>query len=145
MNIEGTEALAFKYDRTFHTSHRHTKLAMNRTEPWENAATENCELQLWLMTETSEVHRVQPILHQHSAILLTLTYPICLSYCNVVVFLHLFSPEHQLQKVSRLWKHPWGKFFFDNFKKSLVVVSFHFHQELKNILEWLLSYKVNLL
>ena len=32
---------------------------------WENVATGNCVVQLWLMTELSEV---QSISHQHSAI-----------------------------------------------------------------------------
>ena len=45
----------------------------NRTI-WENVATGNCVLQLWLMTEPSEVHRVQPISDQHSAMLMTLKY-----------------------------------------------------------------------
>ena len=31
------------------------------------------------------------------------------------------------QKVARLWKHPWGRSFFDNFKKSLSKFFFHFH------------------
>ena len=62
----------------------------------------------------------------------------------VMLLFPLFSPKNCLQKVTRLWKHPWGEiFFFDNFKKSLVETSFHFHLQLcKKILEWQLSYEV---
>ena len=38
-------------------------------------------------------------------------------------------------------KIPWGRFLFDDFKKFLAEVSFHFHLELcKNIFEWLVFY-----
>ena len=85
---------------------------------WENA------IQLCLMTESSEV---QSISHQHSAMLIV----------------PLFSPKNPLQKVARLWKHRWRRFFFDNLKKPLVEVSFHFHLQLcRNILQWQLSYEV---
>ena len=98
---------------------------------WENAATGYCVLQLWL------------ILHQHSTKLIMLKYLTTWVSFNVVVFVPLFSSENHLQKVARLWKHAWGRFFFDNLKKSLVEVCFHFYQQLcKNILEWLLSYEI---
>ena len=48
-------------------------------------------------------------------------------------------------KVVRLWKHPRGKFFYSNFKKSLTEVSFYFYLQLcKTILGGLLSYEVTL-
>ena len=48
-------------------------------------------------------------------------------------------------KVASLWKYPWGRFFYDNLKKSLADVSFYFHLQLrKTIPERLLSYEVTL-
>ena len=70
-------------------------------------------------------------------------------FCNIVVFLSLLSPENYLRWrctlpwIAKLWKHPWGRFFFDNLKKFLAEVSFHHHLQLcKNIFEWLVSYEV---
>ena len=51
---------------------KHVVRKPNRTI-WENGATANCLLQLWLMTEALEAH-------QHSAMLIMLKYLICLSY-----------------------------------------------------------------
>ena len=89
--------------------------------------------------------RGQPILHQHSAILILLKYLIYLSFLSCCCFIPLLSPENHLQKVARLWKHPWERFFFDNLKKSLVEVFFPFSPaslHIWNIFEWLLSYEV---
>ena len=45
------------------------------------------------------------------------------------------------QKVARIWKHTWRRSFYDNLKKFLAKVSFHFHLQLcKIIFEWLVSY-----
>ena len=45
------------------------------------------------------------------------------------------------QKVARIWKHTWRRSLFDNLKKFLADVSFHFHLQLcKIIFEWLVSY-----
>ena len=44
------------------------------------------------------------------------------------------------QKVARLWKHSWGRFLFDNLKKFLAELSFHFHRQLWKKIEWLVSY-----
>ena len=41
---------------------------------WKNVPTRKCVLQLWLITEPSEV---QPISYQHSAMLTMLKYLIC--------------------------------------------------------------------
>ena len=66
-----------------------------------------------------------------------------LEFLVMLLFSPLFLPENHLQKVARLWKHPWKRFFFDNLKKSLLEVPLHFHlQPWRSILEWLLSYEV---
>ena len=56
-----------------------------------------------------------------------------------------FGGGPHFYKVARLWKHPWGSFFYNSFKKSLAVVSFYFHLQFrKTILKRLLCYEVNL-
>ena len=49
----------------------YVKLPTDQTEPSENVGTRNCALELWLMTEPSEI---QPISQKHSAMLVMLEY-----------------------------------------------------------------------
>ena len=49
----------------------YVKLPTDQTEPSENVRTRNCALELWLMTEPSEI---QPISQKHSAMLVMLKY-----------------------------------------------------------------------
>ena len=60
----------------------------------ENVAAGNCVLQLWLTAEPSEV---QPISHQHSAML-----NVKISGLLEFFVMLLFFPENHLQKVARL-------------------------------------------
>ena len=69
-NIEEKKTLVFTYDRPFHMSQKHSKLSMNQTEPFVKIyQQEIAYFKLWFMTEPSEV---QPISHQHSAMLIML-------------------------------------------------------------------------
>ena len=61
---------------------------------WENVATGNCVLQLCLMKPSE----VQPISHQHLAMIIMLKYLIYLLSCNDVVFLRLFSSQNYFRQ-----------------------------------------------
>ena len=74
----------------------------------------NCVFQLWLMTEPSEV--LADFASDSAVIKCQNIWFTWVSY-NVVVFFPSFSLDNHLQKVARLWKHPWGRFVFDNLKK----------------------------
>ena len=59
------KTLVIKYDRPYlHVADTYQVVFESNRAIWENVATGNCILQLWLMMEPSEVHRVQPISHQ---------------------------------------------------------------------------------
>ena len=93
LNIKETETLAFTYDQPFHIVAETQQVAHEPNRAiWENIATENCVLQLWVMTEPSEV---QPISHQHSAMLIMVKY---LLEFNVVVFLPCSHPKSTFNK-----------------------------------------------
>ena len=120
-NIKETEILAFNI----------TDLSTCRrgiaSRPWtkqshlRNASTRICVHQFWLMTEPSEV---QPI--SHSILSFVNNVKIYWASCNAVAFLPLASPEINFRKVLKLWKHSWGRFFFDKLKKSVVEDFFPF-------------------
>ena len=90
---------------------------------WENAATGNCVLQLWLITEPSEA---RPIPHQHSAMLILLKYLIYLSFLLCYCFHPFALTRKSFAESCKIMKTSMGEIILQLFK---------------NILEWLLSYK----
>ena len=149
MKIEETEALTFTYDRRFNTSQRHSKLSMNQTEP--SGKVQQREIAYFALVNDGTLRT-------------TADFASALSNVNNVkrsdllafLVMQLFSSRSShlkiicdggvlFQKVARLWKHSWWRFFFDNFTKSLVEASFHFQMQFcKTILDRLLSYKATL-
>ena len=131
MNIEATETLAFTYNRPFHTSQRHSKLSMNHLKIWKhlgkctNGKLPNSSLVNDRFRISTNNVKISDLLE----------------FLLILLFSSLWShPKTICKKVARLWKHPWGRFFFENFKKAFC---FHLHLQLcKNILEWLLSREV---
>ena len=85
---------------------------------------------LWLMTEPSEV---QLMLHQHSAMLITLKYLICLRFLWCCCFSPFVLTRKSFAESYKIMEASLGEIIF----------WFHFHLQLcKNVLEWLLSYEV---
>ena len=81
--------------------------------------------------------RRQLISHQHSAILIMLKYLIYLGLLWRCCFPPFALTWKSFAESCKIMETSKEKFFFDNLKKSLVEVSFHFYQQLcKNILEW---------
>ena len=117
---------------------------------WENVATRNCVLELWLVTENlrntsyfaSALDNVNNV-----NIFDMLAFVVILLFSTICSHQKITSGgDVHFQKVARLSKHPWGRFFYINFKKSLAEVSFYFHLRLrKTILERLLSYEITLI
>ena len=61
----------------------------------------------------------------------------------MLLFFPLILTQKSFAESCKIMKRPWGRFFFDNLKISLVEVPFRFYLQLcKSILEWLLSYEV---
>ena len=108
MNIEEIETLAFTNDRPCHMSQRQA-VHQPRRAIWENVATENCILQLWLMTEPSEVW---PISHQHSAILIMLKYLIRLGFFLCCCFPSFFLTRKSFAEICKIAKTSMGKILF---------------------------------
>ena len=75
---------------------------------WENVAMGNCVLQLWLMTEPSEV---QPISHQHSAIL-NVKISDLLEFLVMLLFSFLCSHPKRIYRKLQDFENSHGEMFF---------------------------------
>ena len=131
MNIEEIETLAFTYDWPFHTSQRHSKLSMNHLGIWKHLGkNSNGELRNSTLVNDGTLRSTADFASALSNVNNVKISDLLEFLLMLFFFSPLFSPENHLQKVARLWKHPWGKFFFDNLKKYLAEDFFHFHLQL---------------
>ena len=91
---------------------------------------------------------IQPISHQHLAMLIMSKYLIGLSllkWCSFPLFVLSWNRlwwRRSLLESCRLWEHPRGRLFHKNFKITSKSFFLFYLQPRKTILERLLSYKV---
>ena len=142
MKIKETEKLKFTDERPFHMSQRHSKLSINQQSHLGKCS--EGKLRISALVNEGTLRSTADFA---SALICSNIWCGCIS-CSIVVFFPFYGPkinccETYRSKVARLWKHPLGRFFFDNFKNYLVEFSLHFHLQLcKKVFEWLLSYEI---
>ena len=111
---------------------------------WENVTKIKYVIELWLCRNTE----IQPISHQHLAMLIMSKYLTGLSllkWCSFPLFVLSWNRlwwRRSLLESCRLWEHPRGRLFHKNFKITSKSFFLFYLQPRKTILERLLSYKV---